>query len=230
MSMTSATPATSSPADPWTFQVTTVTVVAPLLHADEDCRSRRPARRPFVDVAATFASWSTASCIRSPSQPARRSCPSSEVRAPCCGRPTAANWSMRWRACGTATSHVPDIADAVAAQIQTLEAYSCFEPFSDPLADELASRLTQMSPIPSLRVFLCGSGSEAGTHRSSSPVSPRAGPATRTARSSSAVNAATTGRTSEGPALRASSSTVRDGDRWCRCRPGPPMTSRRCRC
>ena len=54
-----------------------------------------------------------------------------------------------------------DIAEAVAAQIQTLEAYSCFEPFSNPPAEELAARLTGLSPIPSSRVFLCGSGSEA---------------------------------------------------------------------
>jgi adenosylmethionine-8-amino-7-oxononanoate aminotransferase len=54
-----------------------------------------------------------------------------------------------------------DIADAVATQIRTLEAYSCFEPFSNPLADELADRLTGLSPVPSSRVFLCGSGSEA---------------------------------------------------------------------
>jgi putrescine---pyruvate transaminase len=54
-----------------------------------------------------------------------------------------------------------EIADAVAAQMRTLEAYSCFEPFSNPPADELASRLVELSPIPSSRVFLCGSGSEA---------------------------------------------------------------------
>jgi adenosylmethionine-8-amino-7-oxononanoate aminotransferase len=54
-----------------------------------------------------------------------------------------------------------EIADAVAAQMRTLEAYSCFEPFSNPPADELASRLAKLSPIPSSRVFLCGSGSEA---------------------------------------------------------------------
>ena len=54
-----------------------------------------------------------------------------------------------------------EIADAVAAQMRTLEAYSCFEPFSNPPADELASRLAELSPIPSSRVFLCGSGSEA---------------------------------------------------------------------
>jgi putrescine---pyruvate transaminase len=54
-----------------------------------------------------------------------------------------------------------EIADTVAAQMRTLEAYSCFEPFSNPPADELASRLAELSPIPSSRVFLCGSGSEA---------------------------------------------------------------------
>jgi putrescine---pyruvate transaminase len=54
-----------------------------------------------------------------------------------------------------------EIAEAVATQIQQLEAYSCFEPFSSPAADELAARLVELSPIPSARVFLCGSGSEA---------------------------------------------------------------------
>jgi putrescine aminotransferase len=54
-----------------------------------------------------------------------------------------------------------EIAEAVAAQIQTLEAYSCFEPFTNPPADELADRVAQLSPMPSSRVFLCGSGSEA---------------------------------------------------------------------
>jgi putrescine---pyruvate transaminase len=54
-----------------------------------------------------------------------------------------------------------EIADAVAAQLRTLEAYSCFEPFTNPRADELAVRLSALAPIPSSRVFLCGSGSEA---------------------------------------------------------------------
>jgi adenosylmethionine-8-amino-7-oxononanoate aminotransferase len=54
-----------------------------------------------------------------------------------------------------------EIAEAVAAQIQTLEAYSCFEPFSNPPADDLTDRLAELSPMPSSRVFLCGSGSEA---------------------------------------------------------------------
>jgi adenosylmethionine-8-amino-7-oxononanoate aminotransferase len=54
-----------------------------------------------------------------------------------------------------------EIAEAIATQVETLEAYSCFEPFSNPPADELTDRLATLSPIPSSRVFLCGSGSEA---------------------------------------------------------------------
>ena len=54
-----------------------------------------------------------------------------------------------------------DIADAVAAQLRTIEAYSCFDPFSNGPADELAARLAELTPIPEARVFLCGSGSEA---------------------------------------------------------------------
>ena len=54
-----------------------------------------------------------------------------------------------------------DIADAVAAQLRTIEAYSCFDPFSNGPADELAERLADLTPMPDARVFLCGSGSEA---------------------------------------------------------------------
>ena len=54
-----------------------------------------------------------------------------------------------------------EIAEAVAGQLSTLEAYSCFEPFSNRPADELAERVAELSPIPDARVFLCGSGSEA---------------------------------------------------------------------
>ena len=38
-----------------------------------------------------------------------------------------------------------EIADAVAAQIRTLEAYSCFEPFTNAPADELAERLADFA-------------------------------------------------------------------------------------
>jgi len=54
-----------------------------------------------------------------------------------------------------------EIAEAVAAQMRVLEAYSCFEPFTNGPADELAGRVSALSPIPASRVFLCGSGSEA---------------------------------------------------------------------
>ena len=53
-----------------------------------------------------------------------------------------------------------EIADAVGAQMRTLEAYSCFEPFTNGPADELTARIAELSPIPDPRVFLCGSGSE----------------------------------------------------------------------
>jgi adenosylmethionine-8-amino-7-oxononanoate aminotransferase len=54
-----------------------------------------------------------------------------------------------------------EIADAVATQLKAIEAYSCFEPFSNGAADDLAARLVGLTPIPDARVFLCGSGSEA---------------------------------------------------------------------
>lgn len=54
-----------------------------------------------------------------------------------------------------------EIAEAVARQMTTLEAYSCFDPFTNPAADELAERLVALTPLPDARVFLCQSGSEA---------------------------------------------------------------------
>ena len=54
-----------------------------------------------------------------------------------------------------------EIADAVAAQIRTLETYSTFDPFSNDVAERLAEKLVSISAIPDSRVFLCGSGSEA---------------------------------------------------------------------
>jgi adenosylmethionine-8-amino-7-oxononanoate aminotransferase len=53
------------------------------------------------------------------------------------------------------------IADAVASQLATVAAYSCFDPFTNEPADALAERLVGLTPIPDARVFLCGSGSEA---------------------------------------------------------------------
>jgi putrescine---pyruvate transaminase len=54
-----------------------------------------------------------------------------------------------------------EIGDAVAAQIGTIEAYSCFDPFTNEPADQLAAKLVTLTPIPDARVFFCGSGSEA---------------------------------------------------------------------
>jgi len=54
-----------------------------------------------------------------------------------------------------------DIAAAVAEQLATLEAYSCFDPFTNEPADALAVKLAELSPMVDARVFLCGSGSEA---------------------------------------------------------------------
>lgn len=54
-----------------------------------------------------------------------------------------------------------EIAEAVAAQISTLETYSTFDPFTNQKADELAAKLQSISALPRSRVFLCGSGSEA---------------------------------------------------------------------
>ncbi len=53
-----------------------------------------------------------------------------------------------------------EIADAVAAQISTLETYSIFDPFTNELAERLAAKLISLSPLPDSRVFLCSSGSE----------------------------------------------------------------------
>ncbi len=53
-----------------------------------------------------------------------------------------------------------EMAEAVAAQMSTLEAYSCFDPFTNGPADELAEKLVSLSPLPGSRVFFTGSGSE----------------------------------------------------------------------
>lgn len=54
-----------------------------------------------------------------------------------------------------------EIAEATAAQMTTLEAYSCFDPFTNERAEELTARVADLAPIDDGRVFLCGSGSEA---------------------------------------------------------------------
>jgi adenosylmethionine-8-amino-7-oxononanoate aminotransferase len=54
-----------------------------------------------------------------------------------------------------------EMADAIAAQVSTLEAYSTFDPFTNPLAEAVAEKVSSLAPMPDARVFLCGSGSEA---------------------------------------------------------------------
>ena len=54
-----------------------------------------------------------------------------------------------------------EMADAVANQMTTLEAYSAFDPFTTDPADAVAARIASLSPVADARVFLCGSGSEA---------------------------------------------------------------------
>lgn len=53
-----------------------------------------------------------------------------------------------------------EMADAIAAQASVLETYSTFDPFTNPLADAVAERISALAPIADSRVFLCGSGSE----------------------------------------------------------------------
>ena len=53
-----------------------------------------------------------------------------------------------------------EMADAIAAQVATLEAYSCFDPFTNEPAEELAEVLRGIAPMADARVFFTGSGSE----------------------------------------------------------------------
>jgi putrescine---pyruvate transaminase len=53
-----------------------------------------------------------------------------------------------------------EMADAIAAQVTTLEAYSCFDPFTTGPAEQLAEVLQAIGPMPDARVFFTGSGSE----------------------------------------------------------------------
>lgn len=54
-----------------------------------------------------------------------------------------------------------EIADAVRAQMVQLEAYSCFDPFTNDPAEALAAELHDIAPMTDSRVFFCCSGSEA---------------------------------------------------------------------
>jgi adenosylmethionine-8-amino-7-oxononanoate aminotransferase len=54
-----------------------------------------------------------------------------------------------------------EIGDAVAAQMKKISTYHCFDPFTNEPAEELATRLSQVAPMPDARVFFTSSGSEA---------------------------------------------------------------------
>ncbi len=54
-----------------------------------------------------------------------------------------------------------EIADAVAAQMRSLEAYSAFGDFSSRPARELCERLAALAPMPGARVFLGSGGGDA---------------------------------------------------------------------
>ena len=54
-----------------------------------------------------------------------------------------------------------DMADAIAGQVRQIEAYSCFDPFTNGPADELAEKIASLTSMPDARVFFTNSGSEA---------------------------------------------------------------------
>lgn len=54
-----------------------------------------------------------------------------------------------------------EMAEAISRQVTAIEAYSCFDPFTNAPADELAERIAAIAPAPRSRVFFAGSGSEA---------------------------------------------------------------------
>jgi adenosylmethionine-8-amino-7-oxononanoate aminotransferase len=53
-----------------------------------------------------------------------------------------------------------EMAEAIATQVSTLEAYSCFDPFTTDPAEQLAELLRDIAPMPDARIFFTGSGSE----------------------------------------------------------------------
>ena len=54
-----------------------------------------------------------------------------------------------------------EIIDAVSAQMNQLEAYNTFAPFTNEPAEAISEAVAELSPLPDGRVFLCCSGSEA---------------------------------------------------------------------
>jgi len=54
----------------------------------------------------------------------------------------------------------PEIAEAVAAQMRTLDVFHTFEKFTNPTIDSLADRMAVLAPMPDARVFFTSGGSE----------------------------------------------------------------------
>jgi adenosylmethionine-8-amino-7-oxononanoate aminotransferase len=54
----------------------------------------------------------------------------------------------------------PEVADAVAAQMRRLEAYSAFGDFANRPAEELTERLAATAPMPDARIFLTSGGGD----------------------------------------------------------------------
>jgi putrescine---pyruvate transaminase len=54
-----------------------------------------------------------------------------------------------------------EMADAISAQVRQLAGYSCFDPFTNEPAEQLADELHEIAPMDDARVFFCCSGSEA---------------------------------------------------------------------
>ena len=53
-----------------------------------------------------------------------------------------------------------EMAEAIATQVRTLEAYSTFDPFTNDPAEALAEQIRQLAPMADARVFFTCSGSE----------------------------------------------------------------------
>jgi len=54
-----------------------------------------------------------------------------------------------------------DMADAIAGQARQIEAYSCFDPFTNSPADRLAEKIAALTTVSDARIFFTNSGSEA---------------------------------------------------------------------
>lgn len=53
-----------------------------------------------------------------------------------------------------------EIIDAIEQQLRTMSVYNAFPPWGNPVAEQLAERIVDLSPLDDGRVFLCCSGSE----------------------------------------------------------------------